>query len=138
MTVQTNLVTQQIGAPVPGLEGAIYAGVAPAEGDMPQAHLVLELNMPKTRQDVAASMALAKNVRPGMDSHLPSLTESSLLYATLRDRMDQNSLYWTSSHHGTDDSKSFFAQRFDDGYQFKQAPAAHYLALAVTRLPISG
>ena len=75
MTIKIDLSTQKIGAPVPGLSDAIYVGIAPAEGDIPQAHLVRWLNTPTTRQDHEASIALAKAVHPETDSVAMNLTK---------------------------------------------------------------
>ena len=135
MTLKIDITTQQIGAPVPGLDGAIYAGIAPAEGDMPQAHLVLWLNTPETRQNYEESIALAKAVNPETDSHLPTRTESALLYATVRDQIKKDSWYWTSTYYD-DDKDAAVVQFFGDGDQNSYGLGDEYRALAVSRLPL--
>ncbi len=130
-----DIATQQIGAPVPGIDGAIYAGIAPAEGDMPQAHLVLWVDTPKTRQNYEESIALAKAVNPETDSHLPTRTESALLYATVRDQIEKDGWYWTSTFYD-EDKDAAFVQFFGNGHQ-----GTHYLsyknrALAVSRFAL--
>ncbi len=130
-----DITTQQIGAPVPGLNNAIYAGIAPAEGDMPQAHLVLWVETPKTRQNYEASVALAKAVNPETDSHLPTRTESALLYATLRDQIEKDGWYWTSTYYD-DDKDAAFVQYFINGGQFNGVLYYEVRALAVSRFAL--
>jgi hypothetical protein len=130
-----DITTQQIGAPVPGLNGAIYAGIAPAEGGMPQAHLVLWVETPKTRQNYEASLALAKAVNPETDSHLPTLTESALLYATLRDQIEKDGWYWTSTYYD-DDKDAAFVQLFCYGGQHDGYLSLKLRALAVSRFAL--
>lgn len=90
-----DITTQQIGASVPGIDGAIS----------------------KTAQNYEASIELAKAANPEMDSHLPTRTESALLYATLRDQIDKGDWYWTSTYYD-DDKDAAFVQTFDNGYQY--------------------
>ncbi len=130
-----DITTQQIGAPVPGLVNAIYAGIAPAEGDMPQAHLVLWVETPKTRQNYEASVALAKAVNPETDSHLPTRSESALLYATLRDQIEKDGWYWTSTYY-YEDKDAAFVQDFYDGDQTFGNLDDEYRALAVSRFAL--
>lgn len=135
MTIKIDITTQQIGAPVPGLENAIYAGVAPAEGDMPQAHLVLWLNTPETRQNYEESIALAKAVNPETDSHLATRTESALLYATVRDNIDRGPWYWTSTYYD-EDKDAAFVQGFYFGIQSSNYLLNECRALAVSRFAL--
>ncbi len=132
---QIDITTQQIGAPVPGLNGAIYAGIAPAEGDMPQAHLVMWADTPKTRQNYEESIALAKAVNPETDSHLPTRTESALLYATLRDQIEKDGWYWTSTYYD-EDKDAAFVQVFSYGYQINFTLTSKFRALAVSRFAL--
>lgn len=135
MTIKIDITTQQIGEQVPWLDGAIYAGLAPAEGDMPQAHLVLWLNVPETRQNYEDSIALAKAVNPETDSHLPSRSESALLYATVRDQIKKDSWYWTSTY--CDEVKDCaFVQYFGYGLQYIYYLNYAYRALAVSRFAL--
>lgn len=135
MTVKIDIHVEQIGEPVPGLDGAIYAGIAPAEGDMPQAHLVLWLNAPETRQNYEGSIALAKAVNPETDSHLPTRTESALLYATVRDQIKKDGWYWTSTHWDKDKDAAF-VQSFYNGFQSLISLYSEYRALAVSRFAL--
>ncbi len=135
MTLKIDITTQQIGAPVPGLDGAIYAGIAPAEGDMPQAHLVLWINTPETRQNFEESIELAKAVNPETDSHLPTRTESALLYATVRDQIKKDARYWTSTFYD-EDKDCAFVQGFHSGGQYGFNVNTVYRALAVSRFAL--
>lgn len=135
MSVQIDIKTQQIGAPVPGIDNAIYAGIAPAEGDMPQAHLVLWVDTPKSKQNYDESIALAKAVNPDTDSHLPTRAESALLYATLRDQIEKDGWYWTSTFFD-EDKDAAFVQNFKYGYQFIYYLRHKVLALAVSRFAL--
>ena len=135
MTIKIDIATQQIGAPVPGLENAIYAGIAPEEGDQPQAHLVLWLNTPETRQNFEDSIALAKAVNPETDSHLPTRTESALLYATLCGQINRDWWYWTSTYYDKDKDAAF-VQNFYYGFQFYNYLYSGYRALAVSRFAL--
>jgi hypothetical protein len=135
MTVKIDIHVEQIGAPVPGLEGAIYAGIAPAEGDMPQAHLVLWINTPETRQNFEESIALAKAVNPETDSHLPTRTESALLYATVRDQIKKDSWCWTSTFYD-EDKDCAFVQFFRFGGQSYYSLFYECRALAVSRFAL--
>lgn len=135
MTLQIDVTKQKIGAPIPGLDGAIYVGIAPAEGDMPQAHLVLWLNTPETRQNYEASTALAKAVNPETDSHLPSRTESALLYATVRDQIKKDAWCWTSTYYD-DDKDCAFVQHFGNGLQGYSNLGNEARALAVSRFAL--
>lgn len=135
MTLKIDITTQQIGASVPGIDGAIYAGIAPAEGDMPQAHLVLWLNTPETRQNYEESISLAKAVNPETDSHLPTRTESALLYAAVRDQIKKDSWYWTSTYYD-EDKDSALVQNFYSGFQYYNDLSSGYRALAVSRFAL--
>lgn len=135
MALQIDITAQQIGAPVPDLDGAIYAGIAPAEGDMPQAHLVLWLNTPETRQNYEESIALAKAVNPETDSHLPTRTESALLYATVRDQIKKDSWYWTSTY-WDEDKDAAFVQFFGNGNRTSGSLTSGCRALAVSRFAL--
>lgn len=134
MTLKINVATQMIGAPIPGLNGAVYAGVAPAEGDCPQAHLVWWKKGPQTRQNHAASIELAKTVHPETNSHLITQAEGALLYATLRDQIDLIAS-WTSTY-CDEDKDCAFVQGFYYGFQNYYGLSFEYRALAVSRLPL--
>lgn len=135
MTLQIDVTKQQIGAPIPGLDGAIYIGIAPAEGDMPQAHLVLWKDSCSSAQDFETSVAFAKAVDPATDSHLPTSTESALLYATVRDQIKKDDWYWTSTYYN-EDKDAAFVQLFSDGDQSYTNLTLEFRALAVSRLPL--
>lgn len=135
MTLQIDVTKQQIGAPIPGLDGAIYIGIAPAEGDMPQAHLVLWKDSCSSAQDFETSVAFAKAVDPATDSHLPTSTESALLYATVRDQIKKDDWYWTSTYYN-EDKDAAFVQTFSHGTQPYFYLYYECRALAVSRLPL--
>lgn len=135
MTLKIDITTQQIGAPVPGLDGAIYAGIAPAEGGMPQAHLVLWKDSCSSAQDFETSVAFAKAVDPATDSHLPTRTESALLYAAVRDQIKKDDWYWTSTYYD-EDKDAAFVQLFLNGYQGYGNLYDEFRALAVSRFAL--
>lgn len=135
MTLKIDITTQQIGAPVPGLDGAIYAGIAPAEGGMPQAHLILWKDSYSSPQDFETSVAFAKAVDPATDSHLPTRTESALLYATVRDQIKKDDWYWTSTYYD-EDKDCAFVQYFGNGVPDGNDLDDGYRALAVSRFAL--
>ena len=105
----------KIGEQWPGLD-AVYAGLAPAEDDKPQAHLILWNAIPEDdeQKDWKEGIAWGKNVDVDTESHVPMRSESALLYATLRHSFDTDYWYWTSTLRSEGVA---FSQYFDDGCQ---------------------
>jgi hypothetical protein len=130
------LVIPKIRESFPGLD-ALYAGIAPAEDGLPQAHLVLWHARPDGRMPWKESMEWAANVNPETNSHAPSKVESALVYATLRDvgftEEDREWWHWTSTRNG---DKAAFCQYFYNGYQSDSNLYGSYLVRAVSRLPL--
>jgi hypothetical protein len=113
-------------------QGGIYIGLAAADGDLPQAHLVLATATPAGRLTWKKAMAWAsdQNADGHTDFRLPTRFESALIYANGRAHVDTAPWYWTSSEH----SESYaWIQDFGDGDQFYDRKVSHYAARAVRR-----
>ena len=65
---------------------------------------------------------------------LPTRDESALLYANVRDQIDQDHWYWTSAPHASEPSWAWL-QNFDDGGQYDDRKDYHNRARAVRRVP---
>jgi len=104
-----------IGQPWPG-QGGVYAGLARGEDGQPDAHLILAPIVPPSRLAWQPALEWAKGIEHEghADFHVPTRTESALLYANLRDQLDQDSWHWTSTQYS---DLSAFNQYFDYGYQ---------------------
>ena len=104
-----------IGQPWPG-QGGIYAGITRGEEGQPDAHLVLCPTVPDKRLAWQPALDWAKTIEhEGLaDFHVPTRTESALLYANLRDQLDQDSWHWTSTQYS---ATYAFGQNFDYGFQ---------------------
>lgn len=120
----------------PGLD-ALYAGIAPEEGDLPQAHLVLWNVRPDRSMPWQESMGWAAKVHQGTNSHAPSKVESALVYATLAEfgftEKERGKWHWTSTKRSEDTA---FCQYFNGGDQHDGNLSYHYLVRAVSRLPL--
>ena len=104
-----------IGEPWPGIEGSLYAGAAAAEGDQPDGHLVLLPDLPAGMLAWQGALDWAAGL--GNGAHLPTRTESALLYANLRDQLDRDNWHWTSTPHERDGSCAW-SQHFTNGLQY--------------------
>jgi hypothetical protein len=103
-----------IGQPWPGIDGSLYAGIAAAEGDQPDGHIVLLADAPEQALNWAEALGWAKGLGDGAD--LPTRVESALLYANLRDQFAHDCWYWTSTPHS--DGSYAWIQYFLHGSQF--------------------
>lgn len=124
-----------IGAPYNGLKGAIYAGIAPPEEGTPQAHLVWWPDLPVDKQTYAKSRLLAAAAHPETQSHIPTQSESALLYASLRQQIGVGGAWTSTFDDGT--KNSVFVQSFLVGSQVGYTLRAKFRALAVSRLPVN-
>lgn len=119
--------TPKIGDAWPGVDG-IYAGLSRGEGE-PDAHLVLLNAATDKDMDWKDAKAWAESV----GGRLPTRFESSLLYASLQDKMDKERAHWTSSQFS---SLSAWFQTFSLGYQDTTSKDDTLRARAVSRFPL--
>jgi hypothetical protein len=85
----------RIGQPWPGIEGSTYAGLSRGVGDEPDMHLVLLPDEPTNKLNWQAAQDWARRV----GGQLPTRDESALLYAHVRDKIDAEGWYWTSTQY---------------------------------------
>jgi hypothetical protein len=120
----------RIGDPWPGVDG-IYAGISRGEAEEPDAHLVLLPALPDRALPWAEAVQWAQGLGDG--AHLPSRSESALLYAHLRDDIDKSDWYWTGSQYSAGYA---WGQDFDGGYQYGDDKKFKARARAVRRFPL--
>jgi len=115
------------------IEGELYAGIAFREST-PYCHLWMlpDVAAPDTWQHV---LDWARGLHPKMGTEVPDRFESALLYANLRDHVDQDYWHWTATPYAGDESFAWF-QFLDYGYQDYSPKGNHYRARAVRRVPI--
>jgi hypothetical protein len=101
-----------IGQAWPGVDG-VYAGITRGEDGQPDAHLVLLNVNPTTKMDWGDAKDWAG--MQGDGTHLPTRTESALLYANLHDQFDTSAWYWTSTQY---DAGNAWSQDFSYGDQY--------------------
>jgi len=123
-----------IGQPWPG-QGGVYAGITRGEDGQPDAHLVLCPTLPGKHMAWAAALDWAKAVENEghTDYHVPTRSESALLYANLRDQLDQDNWHWTSTQYSAYDA---FYQHFYDGDQYNNVKKFEAQVRAVRRFPL--
>ena len=123
----------KIGEQWAGLD-AVYAGIAPAEEGMPEAHLIRWNAMPPKKMAWSDAQEWAKSINPELESHVPTKTESALTYATLAATTnDKGDWHWTSTQRSDD---SAYVQTFLHGTQFNGLLSAECRVRAVSRLPL--
>lgn len=111
--------------------GEIYAGLSRDPDTGAWHHLVL---LPATTdKDLKWQEAIdwAKSV----GGELPTRDESALLYANVRDQIDQDYWYWTSTPHASEPSWAWH-QTFHHGTQNSLHKGYHTRARAVRRVPV--
>ena len=117
----------RIGEPWPGL-GGTYAGLSRGEDGEPDGHLVLLDDVPSSDLDWAGAVKWAESL--GNDARLPTRSESALLYANVRDKVDTERWHWT----GTQCSEAnAWGQYFDGGHQYGNGKRSKARARAVRR-----
>jgi hypothetical protein len=112
-------------------DGEVYAGLSRDPDTGAWHHLVL---LPATTdKDLKWQEAIdwAKSV----GGELPTRDESALLYANVRDQIDQDYWYWTSTPHASEPCWAW-TQTFDFGIQNDFHKDYHTRARAVRRIPI--
>ena len=114
----------------PLADGEIYAGLSRDNDTGAWHHLVL---LPATTdKDLTWQEAIdwAKSV----GGVLPTRNESALLYANVRDKIDQDYWHWTATEVASEPSWAW-DQGFDNGGQHCVHKGGHYRARAVRRVP---
>jgi hypothetical protein len=119
---------------VPGttFEGGIYAGVTSGLDGYPVGHLVLLPDKPANLMNWANAKAWAEGL--GAGARLPSRAESALLYANLREQIDDTRWHWTGTEF--DASYAWYCY-FNDGGQFSNHKSYEGCARAVRLIPLS-
>jgi len=115
------------------IEGELYAGIAFREST-PYCHLWMlpDMAAPDTWQRV---LDWAKGLHPKMETEVPDRFESALLYANLRDHVDQDYWHWTATPYAGDESYAW-CQIFDTGGHYYGLKDGLNRARAVRRVPI--
>lgn len=105
----------KIGEYWPG-QGGIYLGLARADDDNPQGHLVLCDVAPAARMTWADAIEYAKTQSADghSDLRLPTRFEAALIYANGQKHVDQSAWHWTGTQYSR---SSAWVQNFDDGFQ---------------------
>ncbi len=119
-----------IGAPWPGIENSVYAGVSRGEGGAPDAHLVLLAEQPGAL-DWDSAMKLSEGRTDG--ARMPTRFESALLYAHVRDHFDTSKWHWTSTQYSEDYA---WGQNFTNGNQYGYDKKFEGRVRLVRRLPL--
>lgn len=115
--------------PFPLAGGEVYAGISRDHDTGEWHHLVL---LPDTL-DRGFAWQEAIGWARSVGGELPTRDESALLYANVRDQIDQDH-YWTSTPHASEPSWAWL-QNFDDGGQYNDHKDYHNRARAVRRVP---
>ena len=121
-----------IGAEWPGLPGSFYAGVARADGDQPDGHLVLLADKSASALKWAAAKTWAEGLGDG--ARLPTRFESALLFANARDQFEPE-WHWTGTDYEGDGSYAWF-HYFGHGNQNNNHKSYEGRARAVRRFPV--
>ena len=108
---QASVAVPAIGQPWPGIAGSLYAGIAAAQGEQPDGHIVLLPDQPDQSMAWAAAVAWAAGLDG--DARLPTRAESALLYANLRDTIEPG-WHWTGE---ALDGSYAWGQYFNNGSQ---------------------
>ena len=125
-----------IGQPWPGIEGSLYAGIAPAEPDAgypDDEHLVVLPGSMTLVLDNEGCIDWAD--AQGDSAHAPTQREGTLITATLRGRLDTSVAwwFWTSTKHGSAFAWSCHLYYGDVSYGYRSAEGG---AVAVRRFPL--
>lgn len=113
-------------------EGEVNAGLCIVDGRF--SHWLIML--PATYKDLKhwhEAIYWAKSV----GGELPTRDESALLYANVRDQIDQDYWHWTATQHASGPSSAWI-QDFTYGYQYGHRKGLHGRARAVRRVPFTG
>ncbi len=121
-----------IGEKWPGTE-AIYAGTALSINEDKLVHLILWPNK-SDRMSFDAGVNWAEEVRPDMNSHIPTRHQSITLYERLQGQFNQDYYHWTLAKRK--DGNTAFVQNFYYGYQNNYALGSSNLVRAVSEIPL--
>jgi hypothetical protein len=124
-----------IGEIWPG-QGGIYVGLSRGEEGQPDAHLIVHVAEAEDTLDWEGAKAWAAAITvDGLltDFHLPTRSESALLYANVRDLMDKDGWYWTSTQYAGYESYAWY-QSFGLGGQSSYRKSYEGRVRAVRRL----
>jgi hypothetical protein len=122
-----------IGQPWPSIAGSLYAGIAVAEGDQPDGHIVLLPDEPANPLCWQDALKWAEDL--GHGAHAPMRHESALLYANLQGQFDPSAWYWTSTVAAGDGSYAW-RQDFFDGNQLNLHKSYEGRVRAVRRFAV--
>ena len=109
-------------------EGEVNAGLCVVDGKFSHWLILLPAT---TDKDLKWQEAIDWAASVG--GELPTRDESALLYANVRDQIDQDYWYWTSTPHASEPSWAW-GQDFDNGLQNDDPKVNHYWARAVRRV----
>lgn len=112
-------------------EGEIYAGLSRDPDTGAWHHLVL---LPATT-DKDLTWQDAIDWAKSIGGELPTLSESALLYANVRDKIDDNYWYWTATEVASEPSWAWL-QAFGLGTHYGYHKDGHYRARAVRRVEV--
>jgi len=112
--------------------GGIYAGIAAPDADQPERHVILLTDKPPKAMTHKQATEWAASL--GNGARLPTRFEAALIYANLRDKIeDRSDWYWTS----TPGSGGYiWVQNFYYGYQNYGPKDNELLAVAVRCIPL--
>lgn len=127
----TETTTPPVTQPWPD-HGGIYAGIAAPDADQPERHVVLLTDKPPKAMNHKQATEWAASL--GNGARLPTRFEAALLYANLRDKIeDKSDWYWTST---PTSGGNVWVQYFDGGDQIYDHKANELLAVAVRCIPL--
>jgi hypothetical protein len=112
--------------------GGIFAGIAGGKDGAPYSALILLNAVPDKRLNFKDACAWGESLGDG--AHVPTRDESALLYATVRDALDQDYWHWTSTPYS--DSTAWI-QHFDYGRQSDFDKSTERLCRAVRLIQLS-
>lgn len=117
--------------PFPLADGEVYAGLSRNHDTGAWHHLVL---LPATTDKILTWQEAIDWAR-SVGGELPTRDESALLYANVRDLLDQDHWYWTSTPHASEPSWAWYQGVYDGG-QYDDRKDLHLRARAVRRVPV--
>ena len=112
-------------------DGEVYAGLSRDPDTGAWHHLVL----PPATTDEDLTWREAIDWAKSVGGELPTRWEAALLYANVRDKIDDVYWYWTATEVASEPSWAW-GQYFYDGGQNYDREAYHYRARAVRRVPV--